>query len=205
VTIFRWIRGAARIHGEVTNVGPMPGMRAAESLDLDQIHARHADFVWRSLQRLGVRPADLEDQLQEVFLVVHRRLASFDGSSQLTTWLFGICLRVASGYRQRAYVRREHSTPQIEALDSRAPERGPEEAALATEARRELEFLLDQLDPAKRAVVVMFEIEGKSAPEIAALMGTPVGTVYSRLTTARAELRAAADRVRHRNARKASR
>ena len=56
------------------------------ALEVGQIHDDYADFVWRSLQRLGVRSQDLEDQLQEVFVVVHRKLATFDHSSRISTW-----------------------------------------------------------------------------------------------------------------------
>lgn len=175
---------------------PMPSARAAVG-SIREIHENYADFVWRSLQRLGVRERDLEDQLQEVFIVVHRKLGSFDGSSELKTWLFGICLRIAVAHRRRAHVRRETAT-----FDGELPERGdsetPERSALEREARDELEALLSRLDPEKRAVFVMFEIEGLTAPEIASVMGTPLGTVYSRLAAARGELEKAAARVRRR-------
>lgn len=167
-------------------------------LSLEAIHALHADFVWRTLQRLGVRTADLEDALQEVFIVVHRRLESFDHASRTTTWLFGICLRVASAQRRRAHVRRERTG--VENLEDSALQEGenPEQAALAREQRDKLDSLLDRLDPAKRATVVMFEIEGLSAPEIASVTDVPVSTVYSRLAAAREELKSAAERTRRR-------
>ena len=184
----------------VTGAESMPSASAAVGLTIRQVHERHADFVWRTLQRLGVRSMDLEDQLQEVFIVAHRRLDSFDGSSELKTWLFGICLRVAAAHRRRAYVRRETAT-----LDGDAPERGtsddPERTALEREAREELEQLLSGLDLERRAVFVMFEIEGFTAPEIASVMGTPVGTVYSRLASARSDLGKAAARRRLREGR----
>jgi len=180
----------------------MPTESEAARPDLRQIHALHADFVWRSLQRLGVRAADLEDALQEVFIVVHRRLSSFDQTSRITSWLFGICLRVASAQRRRAHVRREQTgTPPewFESLETeRAGETSPEQAALEREERAELEALLDALEPAKRATVVMFEIEEMSAPEIAILTGVPVSTVYSRLASAREILKSAALRARRR-------
>jgi len=184
----------------------MPAPREAAPLNVSEVHEKHADFVWRSLQRLGVRSADLEDLLQEVFIVVHRRLESFDGSARLTTWLFGICVRVASGHRNRAYVRRERSGTEPELFDAITQEptqsaANPEQALLDKELSEELEELLDGLDPVKRAMVVMFEIEGMSAPEIATLTDVPVNTVYSRLATARAELTAAARRAQLRRQR----
>jgi DNA-directed RNA polymerase specialized sigma24 family protein len=73
------------------------GGQDARPLDVERVHAAHADFVFRSLSRLGVREPDLLDMLQEVFVIVHRRAGSYDGTSKLTSWLFGICLRVAAG------------------------------------------------------------------------------------------------------------
>ena len=64
--------------------------------ELSSIYQRHGQFVWVSLQHLGVRPGDVEDTAQEAFIVVHRRLHTFDVSGQMTTCLFGICMRLAS-------------------------------------------------------------------------------------------------------------
>ncbi|HEY3498418.1 MAG TPA: sigma-70 family RNA polymerase sigma factor [Polyangiaceae bacterium] len=201
MTILRWLRTAPRIQGLVPSALPLPSAHDTEPLGVAEIHARHADFVWRSLQRLGVRPADLEDALQEVFIVVFRRLETFDHRARLTTWLFGICLRVASAQRNRAYVRRERSGAEPDLLEHGADSEAqglddPERVLLENEARAELERLLDLLPPEKRATVVMFELEGMSAPEIAELTDVPVSTVYSRLGSARAELGAAAERAR---------
>jgi RNA polymerase sigma-70 factor (ECF subfamily) len=186
------------MHEVVTGAEPVTRVGAAPDLTIREVHERHADFVWRSLQRLGVRSMDLEDQLQEVFLVAHRRLDSFDGSSELRTWLFGICLRVAAAHRRRAHVRREVATPDGDTADP-VSSSDPERAALEGERRAELERLLSGLELEKRAVFVMFEIEGLTAPEIANVMGTPIGTVYSRLAAARSELAKAAARLRARN------
>src|SRR5258707_547910 len=62
----------------------------AEVLDFDAVYTAHVAFVWRSLRRLGVPPALLEDATQNTFLVVHRRLAEFEGRGALRTWLFRI-------------------------------------------------------------------------------------------------------------------
>jgi RNA polymerase sigma-70 factor (ECF subfamily) len=204
MTILRWIRPSWRIQGQVPSTLTMPRDGEVSPLPpVAEIHALHADFVWRSLQRLGVPAADLEDALQEVFIVVHRRLQSFDQSSLMTTWLFGICLRVASAQRKRAHVRYERTGAAPDWLESLEDERraevpNPEQAALEREQRVELEALLDSLDPVRRASVVMFEIEGMSAPEIATLTGVPVNTVYSRLASAREKLKSAALRARQR-------
>src|SRR3954466_14295631 len=81
-----------------------------ESLpSLRQIFDEHARYIWRTLRHLGISEADTPDLCQEVFVTVHRRLASFEGRSTLRTWLYGICIRVASEHRRRPHVLRETS------------------------------------------------------------------------------------------------
>lgn len=179
----------------------MLSARAADAVDLldaEQVYDAHADFVWRTLQRLGARPVDLEDLAQEVFVTVHRKLATFDGRSKLTTWLFGICLHLVQRHRRRAYLRFEflHAEPP-ELADWQTPER---EYARA-EAERQLDRLLRRLSPERRATFVLFEIEGAPCEAIAELMGVPLGTVYSRLHAARKLVTAAAAREARRESR----
>jgi len=154
-------------------------------LTVETIHEAHAERVWRNLHRMGVPEADLPDLLQEVFVVVHRRLDSFDESAKLTTWLYGICRRVAAAHRRRAHVRRERATG---AVAEEAHERTPEAAAIEVDRRRLLHELLEELDVDRRAVLVMYELEELSCVTIAEQLGVPVGTVYSRLHQARDEL-----------------
>jgi len=164
-------------------------------LEVADIHHMHADFVFRSLQRLGVRPSDLEDALQDVFVVVHRRLRSFDGSSRLTTWLYGICLRVATAHRRKAHLRRERVGAETEETADPDPGSNPEDVLARRQARDRLGRVLERLPAERRAVFVMFEIEGLGADEIADMMGVPVGTVYSRLSKARKEFERALRRL----------
>lgn len=164
------------------------------ALDASAVYAAHADFVWASLQRLGVRPHDLDDVLQEVFVIVHQRLHTFDHSSKLTTWLFGVCLRAASDYRRRAYRRREHVGDEAVEEPATAEAATPEDAAVGQQSRARLDKILDELDLEKRAVFVMFEVEELSCDEIAAIVGAPVGTVHSRLHAARKQFEKAVGR-----------
>lgn len=175
---------------EVTQPGDV-----ADRLDVASVHDAHAEFVWLSLQRLGVRDADAEDLLQEVFVVVHRRLHSFDGSSRITTWLFGICLRVVAAHRRRAHRRREQSVAQVP--DRVAPDAGtPEQAAATREDQAQLRAILDLMDLEKRAIFVMFEIDELNCEAIAEMLSIPVGTVYSRLHAARKDFEHAIVRLR---------
>src|SRR5215216_7482143 len=153
-------------------------------MTFEELYDREFDFIWRSLRRLGVPNGDLPDAVQEVFLVVHRRLASFEGRAKVTTWLFKIALRVARDRRRRAHVRNELllSEPLDLALD-------PREDATRTLERRDdmalFDAALEGLDLEQRAVFTLFELEGLSGPAIAELLDIPLGTTYSRLRLGR--------------------
>jgi RNA polymerase sigma-70 factor (ECF subfamily) len=182
-------RARSRRYGSVLLVrGSVPVKVSVQSL-----HAEHGAFVWRTLARFGVRASDLEDMMQEVFVVVHRRLDSFDPQSKATTWLFAICMRVASDYRRRLRRKPEDALSPELAASLRAASATPEELAAAQQSRARFERALDAMDDDKRAVFVLYEVERLSCAEIADLVGAKVGTVYSRLHAARAEFRAAFD------------
>jgi len=166
-----------------------------------EIYAAHADFAWRALHRLGVRPQDLEDSTQEVFMVVHRRLDSFDGSARMTTWLFGICMRVAAGYRRKAFRRYETVYDDVPEARAAEPALTPEDLAARSQARVDLGEILDAMPLERRAAFAMFELDGLPCDEIARLMDVPVGTIHSRLHAARREF---ADGLSRLNARRAT-
>lgn len=168
-------------------------------LTLSSVHEANADFVWRCLQRLGVRVNDLEDLHQEVFLVIHKRLQTFDRSLPIRPWLFGICVHVVSGHRRRAYHRREALVDQLPENAAPRSNGNPEDQIATRQELRQLEAILDTMDLQKRAVFVMFEIEDLSCAEIAAAVGVPVGTVYSRLSAAREEFETAVRRLQARS------
>lgn len=153
-------------------------------LDLADVYREHADFVWRTLQRMGVDESHLEDVTQEVFVVVHRRLHTFDGSARLTTWLYGICLRVAAAWRRRAWRRHEVVTEEPPERSSQ-PGCSADELMQVREGQRRIRAVLDRMDVDKRAVFIMYEIEEMSTTEIATVLGIPTGTVHSRLHAAR--------------------
>lgn len=163
-----------------------PSCEAAIAWTVERVYDTHADFVWRSLQRLGVRDADLLDVTQDVFVIVQRRLPDFRGDSALSTWLFGICLRLANRYRRRSWFRCERQLDgSHEAIDERTPETElhvRQRAALVQRA-------LTHLNPEQRAIFVMFELETFSCDQIADMLGVPTGTVYSRLHHARKRFR----------------
>lgn len=174
---------------------PGEGQGADRHLDFDAIYEQHFDLVWRTLARLGVASAALDDALQDVFLVVHRRLPEFEGRSSLRTWIFGITLRVASDYVRRGR-REEHASASIglELRDEHAPD--PLEQRARSEAVALLYAALAALDPEKRAAFVLAELEEMSLAEVALAVGANVNTVSSRLKAARRQFEAALRRLR---------
>jgi RNA polymerase sigma-70 factor (ECF subfamily) len=177
--------------------GDLPA--AAPAPCFDDVYREHFGFVWRSARRLGVADASLDDVVQEVFVVVHRRLATFEGRSSVRTWLFGITLRVARDHRRSAARRRDGHEVAADP-DTLATPGGPAESAERAEAVRLLHALLDELDDERREVFVMSELEQLPMPEIAEALGINVNTAYARLRTARQAFEAALARHRARDA-----
>jgi RNA polymerase sigma-70 factor (ECF subfamily) len=145
-------------------------------------------FVWRNLRRLGVSDRDVEDKVQEVFVVAHRRFDSFiDLGHGPRAWLFQIVLRVASDARR--HKRRHPVDPDGGVAQERQSIDAPQTAIVAQrEALDLLDRALTRIDMGRRAVLVLHEIEQMSAPEIARTLEIPLNTVYSRLRIARLEL-----------------
>jgi len=157
-----------------------PGTDAA--LDFRAVFEAHARFVWRSLLGLGVPETDVADASQQVFVVVHGKLRRLDPGCAPRTFIYGICLRVASDFRRRAHVRRER-------LYAEPPDRAatstPEERLGHREALGLLQRALDALEPPQREVFVLYEIEELPMNEVARAVGCPLQTAYSRLHAAR--------------------
>ena len=145
-------------------------------------------FVWNALRRLGAQPSDVEDLAHEVFLVVHRRLVDFDPERPIRPWLFGICYRVLADHRRLARHRIE--TPDEGHPEEASTQAGPEKVAQQRQQQALVHQVLGHLDVDKRAVLIMHEMHGFAAPEIAHALGVPVNTVYSRLRVARAQFAA---------------
>jgi RNA polymerase sigma-70 factor (ECF subfamily) len=166
-------------------------MLAAAQTSFAELFREHAPYAGRALRNLGVGDADVPDALQETFLVVHKKLGAFRGESSLRTWIYGICLRIAAAHRRRPHRRREVALD--EALHDAAAAGAPDEAAEQRQALARLDAALDELDDDKRAVFVLYEIEGLTLAEIAGAVGAPLPTVYSRLQVARRMIQAAFD------------
>jgi len=174
----------------MSTVSPRPAMPA---FDLGAVFDEHFDYVWGTLRRLGVRDADLEDLVHEVFLKIHARSADYDPTRPIRPWLFGFAYRVAADYRRLARHRLEVLHVPIEIAD---PQTRADERLAEGEDRALLMAALDTVDIDRRAVLVLHDIDGVPIPEVAAALGVPLNTAYSRLRIARGEFTAAAKRLR---------
>jgi RNA polymerase sigma-70 factor, ECF subfamily len=152
-------------------------------ISFEALYHEQFAFVWRSTRRLGVSPSALDDVVQEIFLVVHKKLASFEGRSSLKTWLFGIVRRVVADHRRSK--RRKPTSPMpaddfesVRDPNASAPHRSFEVVDL-------VDCLLESLDEDKREVFILAELEQMTLAEIAVATNTNPNTVASRLRAAR--------------------
>ena len=145
------------------------------------------DDVSRWIRALGGRDADRDDIVQEVFLVVRRRLKAFDGSN-IAGWLYRITSRQVRDARRRAWVKHIFTRGRGEEPDILPHGGGSPAAALERkEEQRVLQTLLGKMAEARRVAFVLFEIDGLSGDEIARIQEIPVNTVWTRLHHARRE------------------
>ncbi len=183
------LAGCAQYHEVSEPVAMATPLAAAE---FPAIYAAEFGYVWNALRRLGVQERDLEDLCHDVFVVVFRNFGAYDTRRPIRPWLFGISFRVASDYRRSARYRREIPGTTREPT---CPAPRADEVMLRRERQRLVALALDGLDLDRRAVFVMHEIDGHVMPDIAAALGIPVNTAYSRLRLARADFAAAVQRV----------
>jgi RNA polymerase sigma-70 factor (ECF subfamily) len=163
-----------------------PGLTAADDEICLDTFQREVDFVYRSLRRLGTAPSDVEDLAQEVFLALHRSWPQFDQTRSARAYLFGIAFRIAAKHRRK--MRREVAFKVVEIPDDQP---GPDDELVAKRARALLLSALERIPLPRRAALVMHEIDGIPVDEVAATLGIPRFTVYSRLRKARRELESA--------------
>src|SRR5262245_25649299 len=163
---------------------------ATGHLTTDELFRQHAGFVARFLARLGVPSEQLDDALQEVFLVAHRQGGYRPGIAKPTSYLANIAIRAAAKHRHRQGVSRQrHSDAPVEQMPSEL-----ESPAHALQVRQDLQRLqraLERLPEELCTTLLLVEIEGESCVSVAAGLGCPVGTIYWRLHQARKQLQSA--------------
>jgi RNA polymerase sigma-70 factor (ECF subfamily) len=184
----------------VVSASSTDGPRAPPAVDVPPfgtVYDTYFPYVWRSVQRLGVPSSQVDDVVQEVFMVVHRRMGDFEARSSLKTWIYGITLRVARVHRAK------YRRAQGEAMDleqAPAPEASrPDKQAANAESVQLVQAILEGLDEDQREVFVLAELEELFAPEIARALGVKLNTVYSRLRLARVAFAEGAARQRARD------
>ena len=155
-------------------------------LDLKDVYEEHFEYVWRTLLRLGMSDSTVADGTQNVFLVVRRRLDSYDAERPIRPWLFGIARNVAREERRRLVSRRE-SPEEDQAKDD------PSIARL--EAAQIVHRALEELGAARREVFVLHALDEVAMKDVAEALDMPLNTAYSHFRRAREEFRAAAERL----------
>lgn len=170
-------------------------------LELDAIYRQHSAAVSKWVRRLwgpgGVGgAAEVEDLLQEVFLVVQRRLASFRGESALTTWLYAITVLVVTARRRKERWRSllwRRAEPELQLLhDEELP--AVQDGFERAEASRLVYTVLDALSERDRTLLILFELERLSGAEIAAVLETKEANVWVGLSRARTRFKKAFER-----------
>jgi RNA polymerase sigma-70 factor (ECF subfamily) len=179
------------------DVHPMPSApvfaEVTEPLTFEAIYDEHFAFVWRNARRLGVEVSHLDDVLQDTFLVVHRRLGEYEHRGHVRTWLFGILRRVVADYRR--YRRRRPAAATAPADLERLQALHASSDVARLEASELVELVLSTLDPEKREVFVLVELEQMTLSEVAEALGVNRNTVWSRLRAARQMFEAELDRL----------
>ncbi|MDD9965158.1 MAG: sigma-70 family RNA polymerase sigma factor [Myxococcales bacterium] len=155
------------------------------------LYDAHFSFVWRCLRGMGVPEAHVDDAVQEVFLVAHRRLADFRGDASHRTWLYGIVRHVAANHRRT--LRRKGGHAELDP-DTPSAAADPERRLQAQQRAAFVQRFADQLDDRRRDIFVLAVLEQLTIPEVAEILALPVNTAYTRLRSVRAEFRKAVRR-----------
>ncbi len=174
----------------------LEGPHSASSDDTEgrfrAIFDENADRVWRTLISLGVSEESVDDALQDVFLIVHQELATFEGRSLLSTWIYSITYRVAQNHRRKS---NRHRHDEVDS-NVRSSTLDPLEQVSQSQATRFVDQFCRSLEASQRDVFVLCVLEEHTAPQAAALLGVPLNTVYSRIRNTRARFRAELMRLR---------
>ncbi|MCH9681926.1 MAG: sigma-70 family RNA polymerase sigma factor [Deltaproteobacteria bacterium] len=159
-------------------------------LGLEKIYREHYTFVWRILRRMGA--FDVDDAVQEVFVVMHRRGDELDVSDSVRPLLYGIARKVAAQQRRKA----NREPPPLALVAKAAPD--PEQSVAQAEAAQVVRDALDAMDDDKRMIFLLADVEGMSIPEVARCHGVNLNTAYARLRAARVLVERAVQRHRAR-------
>jgi RNA polymerase sigma-70 factor (ECF subfamily) len=172
-----------------------PDATVEEAISFEEIYSRWFDDVSRWVRAFGGLDADLDDLVQEVFLIVRRKLPKFD-EGNLPGWLYRITQRTVRDYRRRAWFRRALLNRDGDRPETNSNDPDPSQVLERREAERMLVQILAKMSASRRTAFILFEIEGYTGEEIATLEDVPVNTVWTRLHHARKDFYALIDRAR---------
>lgn len=175
-----------------TGEQPAVAALAMTAVELSDMYCREFGYVWHTLRRLGIPQRELPDVTHDVFVTVCRCLDRYDPSRPIRPWLFGVAFRVASDHRHLSRNAREAAHETIEVPDERPL---PDERISRSQTRELVREALAALDPDRRAVLILHDIDDASVPEIARTLAVPENTLYSRLRVAREQFVAAIRRI----------
>lgn len=189
-------------YGWFGELAPATAMEPTDdaALTFTQVFRSYAPYILGLVRRLGVRPSDVEDVAQEVFLAIHASLPKFEGRARLKTWLCSICFHKVEDYRRQAYRRREVVTRASEVEPDTVDEDTPHEDIARKQRVQLLESILARLPDAQRQVFVLYELEELPMIDVARIVECPLFTAYGRLRSARREVRALFERAAKRGA-----
>ena len=176
-------RGAEAAEAPAVAAPPRPADRER----LERMFVAHHALVWRTLRRRGMAPDAAADATQQTFLVAAERLADINPDSE-RAFLVGTALRMQMAMGRKAG--RMTLEQDMDVHAAQTPSAIDEQAAVQL-----CDLALSKVDDDTREVFVLFELEGLSSPEIAALLEIPLGTVASRLRRARAQFRTVVARL----------
>lgn len=174
-----------------------------DSTGFEMLVARYKGLVFKTAYRLMGNPADADDQAQEVFLKIYRRIKELDDPQALTTWIYRITVNTCLD----ALRKEKHNPPKFEIpLDNPEDETGnieikdaqsltPEEAIVRNETLECLEETWAKLEPTNRVILMLREIEERSYEEIAKILDLSLSAIKMRIHRARLLFRQLLDQV----------
>ena len=168
------------------NADSNPDISSSPVPTLKAIYKEYFDFVWSSARHLGAAGDVIDDVVQDVFIVIHSKLATLQRPEALRSWIYGIVRRTVSDYRRSRRTRDAAGARLGSEFKSTLPSQpSPLDMAERSAELELLESILSELDETKREVFVMVEVLEMSVPEVVQVLEIPLNTAYSRLRLAR--------------------
>jgi RNA polymerase sigma-70 factor, ECF subfamily len=190
-----WHTQMTRLNAKIDGVPAIGASDVRSSIDRDaaclDAFLAELDHVHATLRCLGIAPSDIEDLVQEVFLVLLRKWTNLDHGRPLRPYVFGIVFRIALGHRRKH--RREVPSWRLESAADQTADL--DDVLQNQQARRLILAALDRVPLGRRAVLLMHDLDEVPVAEIACVLGIRLFTAYARLRKARRELASALRRI----------